>query len=246
RGHGGRMVEATVVELPFYDRTNLRQKVRPQPKHLPLPPGEGRGEGASRGHATSNLPNITSETPRPHSDTFAAGEGTNLAKLRLTDVSALPRLTLKGLAAVELAARLDLPVPEKIYGWRELPGGGVVVRTGQRELFIEDTADGAAIGRLREALATPLPGVVPVWRQDVSLLLSGSEAYSLLAQVCGVNFAALGDDFVMTRLAGVSCSVLTRRDNEAPNHQIWADATFGRYLWTTLLTIARELEGDAV
>ncbi|HEX7379383.1 MAG TPA: glycine cleavage T C-terminal barrel domain-containing protein, partial [Pirellulales bacterium] len=32
RGHGGRMAEATVVELPFYDRANLRQKVRPRPK----------------------------------------------------------------------------------------------------------------------------------------------------------------------------------------------------------------------
>lgn len=239
RGHGGRMVEATVVELPFYDRAGARQKVR---HSSPLSPGKSRVEEMSNVSQASGTWNAVPESDSPRANLLPEGEAVEAAstRLELTDVSARSRLTLKGPAVLELAERVELSVPEKIYDWRELPGGGLVIRTGRRELFLEDSPGGDTIGRMREVLAAPLPGVVPVWRQDVSLLFSGSEVHTLLAQVCNLNFAAAGNAFIMTQIAGVSCSVLSRRQNDLAAYQIWADGTYGAYLWTTLLAIARE------
>jgi sarcosine oxidase subunit gamma len=50
----------------------------------------------------------------------------------------------------------------------------------------------------------------------------------------------------MTRVAGVSVSAHHRELNGIGAYELWADGTYGAYLWETLLEIARELGGDAV
>jgi sarcosine oxidase subunit gamma len=50
----------------------------------------------------------------------------------------------------------------------------------------------------------------------------------------------------MTQMAGVSCAVLPRQLGAVRAWQLWADGTYGPYLWETLLQIVRELGGDAV
>ncbi|HQU43400.1 MAG TPA: hypothetical protein PK867_11355, partial [Pirellulales bacterium] len=103
-------------------------------------------------------------------------------KLELRDLSALARVVIKGPAAADLLKQQGIGVPERIYQFRSLADDGLVVRTGATEFFVEDSWQSSAVGRLREASKAHVPGVLPVWRQDLSLLISGSEATTLLAQ----------------------------------------------------------------
>ena len=230
RGEGGRMVEATVVELPFYDRANARQREQ----------GIGHREQASGVRRQASL----RETKAPGVSGLASSQAA--ARLGLYDVSTLARVTLKGPGAADFLSGQGVVMPETIYECRELGEAGILARTGRAEFFIEDSGRDGTVARVREALAMPVPGVLPVWRQDVSLVITGSESLTLLAQVCSFNFRDAGDALVMTQIAGVSCSVLRRRWQDWPAYQIWADGTYGPYLWTTLLGIVRELGGDAV
>lgn len=254
RGEGGRMVEATAVDLPFYDRANSRQRANDEASGV-----RRQASGAAAGLPLRTSPvheqlvglrpqwGSVSEMPVAIAIGDAAAESVTAAKLGLCDVSALPRVTLKGPMVADLLARHDIAVPERIYDYRSLGDGALIVRTGGSELFIEDSCHAAGlVDRLRAALAAPTAGVLPVWRQDVSLLLFGSEAVSVLAEVCSFNFRDAGEKFLMTQLAGVSCSVLRRQWNGLSAYQIWADGTYGPYLWETLLGIVREAGGDAV
>jgi sarcosine oxidase, subunit alpha len=239
RGEGGRMVEATVVELPFYDKANVRQRVQ----------GTGDREQRRKSGVRSQGPGggtIGTEGPLTCSIGDANGERLVAAKLGLCDVGSLSRVTVKGPSAGQFLSGQGIVVPDKIYQYRSLDDGGLLVRTGLSEFFIEDSWQGGTVARLREALSMHVAGVLPVWRQDVSLLLSGGDAVSLLAEVCSFNFGDAGEQFVMTQLAGVSCSILRRQFDGLSAYQIWADGTYGPYLWETLLDIVREHGGDAV
>jgi sarcosine oxidase subunit gamma len=183
--------------------------------------------------------------------------------LGLCDVSALPRLVIKGpgaesfLRSHEVAH--DLPADVcRVLPWRS---GGVIARTGRAEFFLEDVPrDGGppdVVERLTESLLTsPPPGVYPALRQDASFLLSGDRAPALFLQTCGYDFRQIdarpnpGPDptmlLVMTRVAGVSTWVLPRAINDHSAYQLWVDGTYGPYLWEILLKLARELGGDAV
>jgi sarcosine oxidase subunit alpha len=260
RGDGGKMIEATVVELPFYDRANVRQKASRLLCGAGVSPASGRA-GGTPAPQSNDLPFPTSPlheqltklppectslegTPRTIAVVNPSAEST-AAAFQLCDLSASPRMTLKGPAAAEFLSTHGVPLPERIYDHLLLSDGGLIVRTGRSEFFIEDSwtqqADAeperGVVDRLRQALATPLAGLLPVWRQDVSLLISGSETLSLLAEVCSFNFREAGEQFVMTQLAGVSCSILRRPFRGLPAYQLWADGTYGPYLWETLLGI---------
>jgi sarcosine oxidase subunit alpha len=272
RADGGRMVEAIVAELPFYDRANARQRLqgtgergkgrgavahavaRPVASTPAVAPASGVVEGRllrlSPVHErlAAHRPQWTSVGGMPVATAIgdAAAERVAAARLGLCDASALARLTLKGPAAGEFLSAQGVSLPAQIYDYLPLADNGLIVRTGSGEWFIEDALRGAVTARLRAALSTPVASVLPVWRQDVSLLLSGHDAISLLAEVCSFNFRDAADRFVMTQLAGVSCSILRRLWNGLLAYQIWADGTYGPYLWDTLLEIVRESGGDAV
>src|SRR5579862_3032108 len=132
--------------------------------------------------------------------------------LALADVSALPRLTVKGPAAESLLRR-NLAVPDAIYETQPLPGDGLLVRTGSTEFFLEDGFAGEAVASVAKAIGRGGNGVYPVLRQDASFLLSGRRALEVLAQTSGVNFRETGTAFVMTRVAGVSASLFPRTLN---------------------------------
>lgn len=244
----GKLIGATVVELPFYDRPMLRQRIGDR--------GQGTGDRKQVIWRTSPVheeleqlnPRWTSVSGMPVAANIGdeASQRAAATKLGLCDLSALPRLLLKGTAAAEILAANGVAVPRQIYEHHRLDHDGLCIRTGGAEFFIEDGWKGEIIERLRGALARPTAGVLPVWRQDISLAITGSEATMLLAQVCSFNFAEADEQLVLTQIAGVSCSVLPYKLAGEPAWRIWADGTYGAYFWRTLLGIARELGGDAV
>jgi sarcosine oxidase subunit gamma len=185
--------------------------------------------------------------------------------LGLCDVSALPRLVIKGPGAESfLAARaVAHTLPADVCQVLPLRSGGLIARTGRAEFFLEDVPRD---GRSRDVVA-PLfeslwnssqPGIDPALRQDASFLLSGDRVPAVWLQTCSYDFrirpAGLGPSpspdpamrLVMTSVAGVSSWVLHRNLNEQRVFQLWADGTYGPYLWETLLKLVRELGGDAV
>ena len=171
-----------------------------------------------------------------------AGEPEVAKKLGLCDVSALPRITLKGPAALRLLGEQGIGVPDAVFGATQLGALGVAARTGASEFFLEDGPTGNDVARLRAitgAFGHARPGVHPVSRADASFLLSGEHAINVFEQTCGYNFRHRDPHtMVFTRVAGVSCSILPRTLSGIDVFQLWLDGTYGEYLWETLLDIA--------
>lgn len=175
-------------------------------------------------------------------------EASQAQKLALCDVSALPRILVKGPKAAEFLQSQGIPVPDAILKTAVLEGNGVVLRTGGGEFLLEDGCRGSVVGRIDSALGPGGNGVYRVVRQDASFLLSGAGAVDLFRQTCVYDFAPVrpGHDVVMTRVAGISCTILPRSLGGIDAFQFWIDGTFGLYLWEKLLEIAQESGGDMV
>ena len=176
-----------------------------------------------------------------------AGHSRAIEELAICDASALLKLGLKGRGAVGWLEKHGLSIPAKIFDYASLPGNGFLVRTGTAEFFLEDGPAGETLMRLTESLNFNPPDVHPVWRQDAAFILSGRQTLEVLAQTCGYNFRDSGDAFVMSRVAGVSCSILKQTVNgNVPTFRFWLDCSFGLYLWEELVQIIRELKGEIV
>lgn len=171
-------------------------------------------------------------------------------RLALCDMSALPRVTLKGPAALALLRGQGIDVPDAVLSASPLGDRGVVARTGSAEFFIEDGPRGdhvARVGALTGAFGHGRSGMHAATRADASLFLSGENAGDVLEQTCGYNFRHRDPaTLVFTLVAGVSCSILPRTLNAIDVFQLWADGTYGQYLWETLLGILSESGGQAV
>lgn len=163
------------------------------------------------------------------------------------DATARRRTGFKGPGAVAWLQQHSVPIPEQPNQWVPLPAGGLVARLGRTEFLIED-ANGAATCARLEALPIP-PGVYPVLRQDAALVLTGPRAGELLLQTCSVEFAALdaaARPVVLTSMVGVGVTVAVEPLEAARRYRIWCDGTYGAYLWTTLVDVARDLGGGPV
>jgi sarcosine oxidase subunit gamma len=155
---------------------------------------------------------------------------------------------VKGQKAEEWLRAQGVTVPEGVNAWTRTPEGAIVARLGRTEFFLEDRPGGVAVERWR-AVLEPAPGVYPVMRQDAAIALAGERLAELLAQTCNVNFRAWDPGervVVMTSMAGIPVLLLWHESQGMPLYRIWCDATFGPYLWETLLAIAREEGGRAV
>ena len=175
--------------------------------------------------------------------------------LGLADRGTIPRIGLKGPDAIGWARAQGIPVPDEIYGWTRAAGGGLSVRVGSGELFLEGPHAAAA----EEALARAPSGTAcwPVRREDAAFLLCGERALEVLAQACSYDFRGAAGTFVMTRVAMVSCSILVEGGlleeglvegdaAGAPVYHLWAAASYGPYLWDELLAIVRDCGGGPV
>lgn len=176
----------------------------------------------------------------------AEQEAQRCKTLALCDVSALPRVQFKGPDSAAWLQRQGVSVPQTIYDVESLLGGGVIVRTGSAEFFLEGTPGGDAVSRLTGDGVALGAGVYRFPRGDAAMLLSGENVFEVLLQTCGYNFKEPDAPFVMTRVAGVSCSIWRQDRDGVPLFHLWCDPSFGTYLWEQLLQITREAGGDAV
>jgi glycine cleavage system aminomethyltransferase T len=85
-----------------------------------------------------------------------------------------------------------------------------------------------------------------VERQEAAFLLCGAKANHVLVETCGYDFRRPGNRVVMTRVAGVSCTVLPIEFAGIPMFRFWLDCSYAVYLWEALYEIVRDHGGDAV
>ena len=161
-------------------------------------------------------------------------ERSAMETLGLCDVSGLHKLGLKGLGALQ-AANLD--VPHDIFESRPLTDGGVIVRFGSDEFFLESGFQDKSVRAVSDS----------VDHQEATFLLSGSRGPEVLAQTCGINFSeAVPQRAVFTRVASVSCCILPDTVRQVLCYRIWVDPSYAMYLWDTLVEICESLDGRVI
>ena len=162
------------LKSPFYDPQNRRQS--------PQPWGRGLHERVQRRAAKPGAPCSGSSSnavwtqvhnmPAPLRFHDSAIEDRLKTELSICDVSCLPKMGIKGQEAFAWLAQAQIPVPERVFGYRSLADDSLVIRTGSQEAFLEDSVATNRIGELQHQLPPDPPGVYLVARQDASFATS--------------------------------------------------------------------------
>jgi sarcosine oxidase subunit gamma len=167
------------------------------------------------------------------------------AVLGLADLSHQTRAGAKGRGTAEWLSGLGVTIPSQPNSWSALSGGGLVARLGNTEFLVE--GDAPLVDKIMQEKRAA--GVYPVLRQDAAFALCGARVNELLLQTCNVDFRTLDAEptkVVLTSMAGVGVTVLSRKNGIYPSYRIWCDGTYGIYLWETLAEIATELGGGCI
>jgi len=167
------------------------------------------------------------------------------AILGLADLSHQTRAGAKGRGTAVWLSNLGVTIPSQPNSWSSLSGGGLVARLGNNEFLVE--GDTPLVDKIMQAKRAP--GVYPVLRQDAAFALCGVRVNELLLQTCSIDFRTLDAEptkVVLTSMAGVGVTILSRKNGKHPSYRIWCDGTYGVYLWKTLVEIATELGGGFI
>jgi sarcosine oxidase subunit alpha len=260
----GTMVAATVCETPFYDKAGDRQKstaiAASDAPTLALPrgPGEGMLVGAaspiSPASPTSSIPSpglrgrarVGAGAGAGATSPVVADLGNGGAGAFLEDRQQRKRIGLKGPLAAEWLQQCGISIPERANSWTAITASenDVVMRLGATEFFFEQSVYAEEFTTLANALASPVPGVYPVLREDRAFVLGGSLADAVLAQVCNVNFRSLAlieRHAVMTMMTGVAVTVVPQGNVAQRRYLIWCDPSFGDYLWSSLSDVVADI-----
>lgn len=169
-----------------------------------------------------------------------------MTSLGICDVSGLQKLGVKGPDAAAWLHSLGIDVPAKILDSNSLPPGGVIVRLGRDEFFLEDDIANTALPRLMTKADAHRGDMYRVEHDEATFLLVGDRATQVLAQTCAINFReVVPQQVVFTRVAGVSCSVLPALA-DIPTYRFWVDPSYAVYLWKTLVEICESLDGRVI
>jgi len=167
--------------------------------------------------------------------------------LALRDLSTLPKLGVKGRGAEAWLRNQGIILPAATYDTLPLDGGGLIVRLGSADFFLEGENTDSILPRLSAELARFPHQVYRVERQDSTFLLSGVRAPEALAQLCSIDFdSAPPRRLCLTRVAGINCAILPDRGAECPIFRLWVDYTFAVYLWPILAEVNNDLGGRVV
>lgn len=171
----------------------------------------------------------------------------NSELLGLCDLSGLHKLGLKGPDARTWLTGMGLDVPGDIFASHSLTDGGVIVRLGADEFFLEDDISNTNLSTFPAGIASHKGQLVRVEHQEATFLLTGRRALEVLAQTCAINFRKVTPHkVVFTRVAGVSCGVYPETLREMPAYRLWLDPSYAVYLWVTLAEICRSLDGGEI
>ncbi len=165
-----------------------------------------------------------------------------MTDLSISDISGLRKAGVKGPHAAAWLAGQGIEVPPAPNSWLPLPGGALIGRLAETEFFLE----GDAAAKLAPLLGETPPGVYPVPREDACFALAGSGMHEVLLQACSVDFESspAQNALYMTSMVGVPVLAIPQKVDGVPMIRIWADPTFGPYLWHTLSSIVQELAGS--
>jgi sarcosine oxidase subunit gamma len=169
--------------------------------------------------------------------------------LGIGDLSARRRCGYKGPGTAAWLTAQGLPIPPQPNAWLPIASGGLIARLGRTEFLVEDGPGGSQCARLTALALAGGGGVYAVLRQDAELVLVGERSNELLLQTCSIDFASLdlaARPAVLTSMVGVGVTVIAEQGADALRHRIWCDATYGAYLWHTLVEVARDLGGGPV
>lgn len=178
-----------------------------------------------------------------------ATETKNRQLLGVCDASCLSRFAIKGPNAAQWLETNEIVIPATANSWHQQKSGALVLRLGNSEFLIEDQPQGKLCVALNAADRKALKGLYKIERSDVALILSGSQATSLLSELCTLDLRenALAENaLVMTQVAGISATIIRQRLNDEAVYRLWCDGTYGAFMWDTMLEIAVEYGGGAV
>ena len=169
----------------------------------------------------------------------ATGEG-NIAHMK--------RFGLKGPNAASWLQQRGVTIPERANSWYAVHEGDddIVIRLGHAEFFLE-YGDDEKLRAVAAELATPIPGVYPVLREDRAFALGGPAADDVLAQMCNVNFSALRyeREAVMTMMIGVAVVVVSQGNGALRRYRLWCDPSYGDYFESSLRDVVASAAGMA-
>jgi hypothetical protein len=163
--------------------------------------------------------------------------------LTLRNLGPTPKLGVKGPGAEAWLINQGIEVPLATYDTRCLEGEGLIARLGASDFILEGGTTDSVLPRLTMELAQFPTQVYRVERQDITILLVGSRALEVLAQLCSIDFRSAPVGRVcLTRVGGINCAVLPQTSDEGPFFRLWVDYTYAVALREVLAEVT---EGGA-
>jgi sarcosine oxidase subunit gamma len=192
-----------------------------------------------------------------------AAEAETARRLGLADLSPVPRTGFKGAGAVEWLAGQGVEVPPESNRAARQSGGELAARLAPGEVLVLGAPEaevGAEADGLPAALeaawaAEPLPPEAPrgfpLPRRDSHawFLVSGSEAASMFAKLCGVDLRpAKFPDLSIAQTSVARISAIVVRDDRGGTlaYHLLCDSASAEYLWDCLLDAMAEFDGRPV
>ena len=181
-----------------------------------------------------------------------------ISSLALADLSAWPRLGLKGGGAFAFARECDLFIPPRVNEAGVCARGGLVARLGVEELLLLEvhTHPGWCESIESAWAALRANGVNrrigwPVPRQDTHawMRIAGEKGPQMLAKLCAVDlrthrFAPL--QVVQTSVARIGAIVIRVDLGAVPAFHLLCDSSYAEYLWGCLVRAMAEYRGRIV
>lgn len=161
----------------------------------------------------------------------------------LIDFSPLRRWLVRGGQAADWLAAHDLAVPDEYFRVWDLDRDSFLVRTGMSEFFLHDGPAGFLHARLGAIPGELVEGMRVVARDDLEVVLGGEGAAELMTEFCALDLSTAENDFLLTRVAGVTAWLRVEKVGEQPCYRIGCDPSYGDYLFETLLDGVREHGG---
>jgi sarcosine oxidase subunit gamma len=184
----------------------------------------------------------------------ADAEATAARRLAIADCSALPRTGYKGPRALDWLRGQGVAIGDQDNMSYRQPDGTLAARLAPSEALILAPLSGEA------GLCARLDGTWSIWlrsgayrvpRADTNcwFRISGAEAPTMFAKVCGVDLRpakfAIGA-IAQTSVAKLNAIVIRADCGDVPAYHLLTDSASAEFMWSSLLDAMNEFEGRPV